>query len=90
MNNPFEAIEKRLERIETLLLDIKELKKQEERPKVFSIKQLAEHCGVAPGTVRNWITMGKLKATTIGRRIFIHEDQFEGALSEVKSLKYKR
>ncbi|UAB84355.1 helix-turn-helix domain-containing protein [Zunongwangia sp. SCSIO 43204] len=60
------------------------------KPKMYSVKELSEHCGVAELTVRNWINEGKITAKTIGRRIFIEEEEFQRALSEVKSLKYQR
>ena len=56
-------------------------------PRKYSVKELAEHCGVSELTVRNWINDGKLKAERIGRRIFISEEEFQRALSEVKSSK---
>ena len=60
------------------------------KPSRYSVKELADHCGVAELTVRNWITEGKIKADRLGRRIFISEEEFQKALSEVKSLKYQR
>ena len=62
----------------------------QKQPKMHSVKELAKRCGVAELTVRNWITEGKVKAKTIGRRIFIEEEEFQKALSEVKSLRYQR
>lgn len=76
----FERIEEKINR----------LQKKHEKPKMHSVKELAKYCGVAELTVRNWITEGKIKAKTIGRRIFIEEEEFQKALSEVKSLKYQR
>lgn len=66
------------------------LQRLNKKPKKYSVKELAEHCGVSDLTVRNWINDGKLKAERIGRPIFISEKEFQRALSEVKSLKYKR
>lgn len=66
------------------------LESQNQKVKKRSIKELADHCGVAELTVRNWITNGKVKANRLGRRIFIEESEFQKALSEVKSIKYKR
>jgi len=60
------------------------------KPQKHSVKDLAEHCGVAELTVRNWITEGKVKAKRLGRRIFIDEEEFQRALSDVKSIKYQR
>lgn len=91
MNNPFESLEHRLNKIESILLDIQESSLEKpQKPKIYSVKNLAERCGVAELTVRNWITEGKVKAERIGRRIFISEEEFQKALSEVKSLKYQR
>ena len=75
-----DEIEKKFDRLES----------QNQKVKRRSIKELANHCGVAELTVRNWITDGKVKAQRLGRRIFIEEAEFQKALSEVKSIKYKR
>lgn len=58
--------------------------------KHFSVKELADASPVCEQTIRNWINTGKLKAKKIGRRLFIDEVDFQHALSDVKSLKYKR
>jgi excisionase family DNA binding protein len=78
--NAFERLEQRLAQIES----------KSQKVKKRSVKELADHCGVADLTVRNWITDGKVKAQRLGRRIFIEEEEFQKALSEVKSIKYKR
>ena len=84
---PFQRIYSQLERLEQKL---DRLENQNQKVKKRSIKELADHCGVAELTVRNWITDGKVKAKRLGRRIFIEEAEFQKALSEVKSIKYKR
>ena len=76
----FDRLEERLTQIES----------KSPKVKKRSVKELADHCGVAELTVRNWITDGKVKAKRIGRRIFIEEEEFQNALSEIKSIKYKR
>lgn len=58
--------------------------------KKYSINVTAARNSLSPGTIRNYIKEGKIKAQKIGRRILIDESQFEEGLSEVKSLKYKR
>ena len=78
--NAFERLEERLAQIES----------KSPKVKKRSVKELADHCGVAELTVRNWITDGKVKAERLNRRIFIEEEEFQKALSEVKSIKYKR
>jgi excisionase family DNA binding protein len=89
MNNPFEVLEKRLSNIEAMLFEIKN-KEAKEEPKLYSVAEIAKYAGVSDLSIRNWITQGKIKATQIGRRIFIDQKQFDEGLKEVKSLKYKR
>jgi excisionase family DNA binding protein len=89
MRNPFEILEERLDKIENLLLDIKQTPKKEEN-KLFSVKELAKYAGVSELSIRNYIKEGKIRAKTIGRRVFIEQSQFENGMKEVKSLKYKR
>jgi hypothetical protein len=73
-----------------LVEKIDKLSKETPKSKMHSVKELARHCGVVELTVRNWIDQGKIKAKTIGHRIFIEEGEFQRALTEVKSLKYQR
>lgn len=84
---PFQQIATQLEILEQ---KIDRLENQNQKVKKRSIRELADHCGVAELTVRNWITDGKVKAQRLNRRIFIEEAEFQKALSEVKSIKYKR
>ncbi len=86
-DNPFQQIYTQLERLEQKL---DRLESKSPKVKKRSVKELADHCGVAELTVRNWITDGKVKAQRIGRRIFIEEEEFQNSLSEIKSIKYKR
>ncbi|MBZ4044508.1 helix-turn-helix domain-containing protein [Flavobacterium hibisci] len=89
MSNPFESIDQRLSNIENLLLDIKHPPQKEEN-RLLSVKEVAKFAGCSEISIRNYIKEGKIKAKTIGRRIFVEQSQFEKGLSEVKSLKYKR
>jgi excisionase family DNA binding protein len=89
MNNPFESIETRLSNIEDILLEIKN-KPKEAQDKLHTLHSLAKYAGVHYQTVRNWIVAGKIRTKQIGRRIYIEQSEFEKALREVKSLKYKR
>lgn len=90
MNNPFEALDKRLSNIESILLDIKHKPKENLSNKRYTIKEASEILGVIPLTVRNHIKSGNIKAKKLGRKYYIaHNDLFD-ALGEVKSLKYKR
>lgn len=88
-NNPFTLLEERLERIESLLLELKQPPKTQSN-KLYSANELAAYAGVSTLTIRNWIKEGKIKAKKIGRKILIEENQFKEGLKDVKSLKYKR
>jgi excisionase family DNA binding protein len=89
MENPFEQIDNRLRNIENLLQQLSSTPKAIEE-KIYSVKELAVLSGVSELSIRNWIAAGKIEAKRIGRRIFIEQSQFENALNDVKSLKYKR
>jgi hypothetical protein len=89
MENPFEVINDRLIRIESLLLEIIN-KPEENENKLHSVKSLALFSGVSEISVRNWIKEGKIQAKRIGGRILIDQSQFKKGLQEIKSLKYKR
>ena len=56
----------------------------------LSVKEAAEELGVVELTIHNYIKRGILPAVKIGRRVFIKREDFDLALSEVKSLKYRR
>ena len=67
----------------------KKLEKENQSQKL-SVKETAILLSVSEITVRNYIKRGLLKAERIGSRIFIHRENLENSLKEVKSLKYKR
>ena len=80
-----ESISKELESIKK---GIKEIQNSEKAK--LSVNQVAARLDVTPLTVRNYITKGIIKAERIGRRVLICPIELEKALSEFKSLKYKR
>ena len=56
----------------------------------LTVKEVAFKLNVTELTVRNYISKGFIKAEKIGRRILIDTKDLDEALSEVKSLKYRR
>jgi len=90
MNNPFEILNKRLSNIENLLLDIKHKPIEEEKPENLTVKETAELLKVSEQSVHNYIKRGTLSAQKMGRILLIKREDLENALTEVKSLKYKR
>jgi excisionase family DNA binding protein len=55
-----------------------------------TIGQAAKQLKVSEQTVRSYIKRGLIKANKVGRRLLIETASIEKALTEVKSLKYKR
>jgi excisionase family DNA binding protein len=56
----------------------------------MTVQETAKLLGVTELTIHNYIKRGLIPASKIGRRIVIKRTDIETALSEVKSLKYKR
>tara|TARA_R110000796_G_scaffold88850_3_gene191806 strand:+ start:13981 stop:14256 length:276 start_codon:yes stop_codon:yes gene_type:complete len=90
MNNPFETINQRLSTIENLLLDIKQKPIEEEKTENLTVKETAELLKVSEQSVHNYIKRGFITANKLGRILLIKRNDLENALTEVKSLKYKR
>lgn len=56
----------------------------------LSVKEAARLLNVSDLSVRNYIKRGYIKAERLGYAIRIKKHEFDNALKEVKSLKYKR
>jgi excisionase family DNA binding protein len=67
-----------------------ELNSLKDKPKTCTVPEAGKRLMVSDQTVRSYIKRGLIKAEKIGRRILIDTASIEKALSEVKSLKYKR
>lgn len=79
----YSIAEKVFEEKITAFLKIKE-------PKNMTVRETSELLGVTELTIHNYIKRGLFPASKIGRRIVIKRSDVDKALSEVKSLKYKR
>lgn len=90
MNNPFETINQRLSNIETLLLDIKHKPIEEEKSENLNVKEVAEILKVSEQSVHSYIKKGHFPAKKLGRILLINRTDLDNALTDVKSLKYKR
>lgn len=90
MTNPFETLNNRLANIETLLLDLKHKPIEEEKSENLTVKETAEILKVSEQSVHNYIKRGFISAQKVGRILLIKREDLENALTEVKSLKYKR
>lgn len=56
----------------------------------ISPEAASDEWGVTPQTIYAKIKKGEIKASKIGRKILIKRIDLDNALTEVKSLKYKR
>ncbi len=90
MSNPFETIDQRLSSIENLLLEYVCKPKEEEKSENLTVKEAAELLKVSEQSVHNYIKRGFISAKKLGRILLIKRADVEAALTEVKSLKYKR
>lgn len=90
MNNPFEAINERLQNIESLLLDIKHKPIEEPKTENLTVKEASELLKVSEQSIHNYIKRGILPAQKVGRILLIKRFDVEQSLKQVKSLKYKR
>ncbi|WP_052705208.1 helix-turn-helix domain-containing protein [Flavobacterium sp. 316] len=76
--------------IESVIEDKLTALKKSEKTENLTVQQTAKLLGVTELTIHNYIKKGFIPASKIGRRIVIKSTDLNDALSEVKSLKYKR
>ena len=69
---------------------IKRFRKEVVPDKKLSVDEAASQCGVIPLTMRNWLKRGLVKSGKIGHRVIILQSNLDRAMSNTKSLKYKR
>lgn len=67
-----------------------EKKSEDSKPTHTTVKEAARRLKVSELTVRNYIKRGLILARKVGNRVLIDTASIDKALSEVKSLKYKR
>lgn len=90
--NPFEAINNELSEIKNILLDLKNIPKEEKLPKHYSVQEVSKKIGCSNLSTYTYIKKGYIKASKIGRKYIISARDLEDTinLKEVKSLKYRR
>lgn len=69
MENPFDILNERLDKIENLLLSIKPEKPHVEKeilPEWMSRQQVRDYLNISIATVDNWTRQGKLKKHFVG------------------------
>lgn len=88
--NPFQIILDELRHIKQLIVSIQNEPEKELRKTYYSIKECSKILKLDYQTVRAHILKGNIKAEQIGRFYRVNHAHLMEALSEVKSLKYKR
>lgn len=75
---------------DTVELELDKVLKKYQGQETYTVKQAAHYLQCSELTVRNYITKGYLNAFRIGRSVIIKGDDMEKAMTEIKSLKYRR
>ena len=72
---------------------LEEFKQQEvsnrNNGEVLTPKEAAKFLNVTKTTLHNWHKGGKIKATTLGRRVYYNKQEILSALKNIDRLKYK-
>tara|TARA_B110000503_G_C6976583_1_gene341399 strand:+ start:183 stop:455 length:273 start_codon:yes stop_codon:yes gene_type:complete len=88
--NPFETLENKLDKIESLLVKFFDQPLTEPQSENCNVQEAAELLKVSTQSIHSYIKKGKLPAQQIGRKYLIKRADLENALQETKSLKYRR
>lgn len=89
-NNPFETINQELSEIKNILLEIKDKPIKDKLPENYSVQTVSKIIGCSDLTTYSLIKRGLIPASKIGRKYLIKRENLENALTEYKSLKYRR
>lgn len=88
--NPFQIILDELGIVKDLLYSLQKEPEIELKKKFYSIRECSEILKLDYQTVRSHILKGNIKAEQIGRFYRINHLDLMNALTDVKSLKYRR
>lgn len=89
MNNPFDVLNQRLSKIESLLCDIHANTTAEE-DQFCEVKEAAKILRVSEQSILSYIKKGLIKAKKFGRPYLIPKSELFDDNGNVKSLKYRR
>jgi excisionase family DNA binding protein len=91
IENPYSILERRLNRIETLILEIKETQEHQAQSatgnktkKPVKIDRVCQLLGISESTARNWMREGILPYNRKGSRIFFYEEDVLASLEASK------
>jgi len=78
MNNPFEAIENRLNNIESLILEIKTQSlqvPQQESDAILTIEQASEFLNLSKNTLYGYVQKAKIPVSKKGKRLYFSKSE---------------
>ena len=96
MNNPFETIEIKLDRLNQDITQLKDHLLLADEPSsqkqdtYLTRKEAANRLRVSLVTLTEWVNRSKIKAYKIGGRVLFRENEVEEALARIVPLKYRR
>lgn len=89
--NPYETILNEMSELKKIVLDIRDLPKEDYTTKYYTRKEVAEICRCSVQTVDNYIKIGHIIAENFGvKGVLIHHYQIFTKDNSLKDLKYKR
>lgn len=74
MENPFYTLERRLNRIESLLESMGEEIRSKEKEEILEVDDVCRMFGVSRTTVYEWRRTGKVNSYQRGRRVFFKKE----------------
>jgi len=91
IHNPYEALLQQMSELKKIVLDIRDLPKEDYTTKYYTRKEVAEICRCSIQTVDNYITKGHIIAENFGvKGVLIHHFQIFNKDNSLKEFKHKR
>ena len=89
--NPYEILLQQMSELKKIVLDIRDLPKEDYTTKYYTRKQVSEICRCSVQTVDNYINRNQIQAENFGvKGVLIHHYQIFNKDNSLKELKYKR
>lgn len=83
MENPFEIILDRLNRIEMILTEISKcatIQKPENTELMLSVPEAAKYFGVSKGSIYRWVMNGNIPKIKFGNKLYFRKDMLQQVL----------
>lgn len=91
IHNPYEALLNEISELKKIVLDIRDLPKEDYTTKYYTRKEVAEICRCSIQTVDNYIKDGYIEAENFGLKgVLIHHYEIFNQDNSLKKIKTKR